>query len=205
MTERTFRELTIDDMDQIATVVNSRDRFAGAIEFDKQTYINSFQRQFELNIPMSLGCFIDGHLDCFMMWRYVSDTPRAYDPSLTDPLGSISFSSWSMKRPDREKLPSGHDVGQSMLSVEQLKLFRQIKIYTTWSILPAEWRSATTSTYHEEEMQYWHREILATINPGEIPTGPGAEWIMRATNRNPSTFPMQMLCRAISVKDEFRE
>lgn len=200
-----IRPLTETDLEQVETVVASRDKFMLDDSVDRAFFVEFFRTQLQNARLASVGAFLDGTLDAFMLWRYHLPSPRADDPTrLEETATSYIMSNWSRARPDREKTSTGHDVISGQLSLAQLEAIKGYGVYTSWTIQPSSWRISTDSPITAAEMQKWTRREMAVIPPGEMPQGPGAEWLSRTAFTKPNTHTYPLTARAVTLRDEHR-
>jgi len=199
----TTRPLNAQDFEAVKEIIRSRadDKLLGVLAIDPDLFINVFQQQTS-GRPLTMGAFLDGELDSFIVWRYIKNSPRADDLTRFETASNITMH-WSRKRPGRLKEAGDHDVARSTLSKAQLELFERIGVGTGWVVAPASWRITTDAPLLAAVMQRWVRAEMATLPAGSAPTGPAADFVaanLMAVNETGT----DLVARAISLKDEYR-
>ena len=196
-----IRALNSGDLDAVLGIIEARTSFFSESDFDKTPH-HELARSL-VDSGRALGLFEDGQLDAYIAWNILHESPRSDDPSLMDSPAAWVNVLWTRPRPDREKLPSGHDLNISRIMEAMFQLMRSVGVYTFWSLLPAKWRLLAQSSHLQREMAHWTLADMGFQAPGERITGPAAQWLATGPMRGMKPkFPI--IARAFTLKDEFR-
>lgn len=199
MTAIDLRSLTAADADQIEAVLRSRTKM-----FDQRAFDVDMLRDLYVGAPHALGLFENGVLDCFITWaEFDAPSPRADDESKVDQRFAKIFGNFSMKKPGRAKLPTGHDKNGGELQAAILHTLRARNVFTYWFQFPAAWQGWVENPTVAAALVDWEIWVSDPIAPGMRPTGSRADF-MRAHIMSRNTTSEAMVLRAGSVREECR-
>lgn len=200
MTEKIIRELTEDDMYGVERILDSRTHQMNSTPFIKQAQLDKVRSQ------SSLGIFVDGVLDGFLLWRELPNPiPRADNPELTDSPSVYITSNWFYNDPQREKTETGHNLNLQLVLLKMYDVFIEKGLYTHWHVTPASWSQYTANPIVQDAIAarfttYTIPEIQVNDSP---PSDAYGVFVMNNLfHVNKMAEPIKV--RFISVKDEFR-
>lgn len=200
--EKIIRELNINDISMVESIVNSRTHQMANSKFVSDTQILKVRTQ----LQDSIGIFVDDVLDGFILWIPVlHPTPRADNSALFDNPSAYINSNWFMNDPTREKTETGHNLNLQLLLLKMYDVHIERGLYTHWHMSPAGWSEYTANPIVQDAIEdRWNVYTIPEIAPNDSPPHDAyGEFISKqlmAVNR--SNEPVKF--RIISLKEEFR-